>query len=84
MLAYFKTVCITLKSMDRQVSYIVAVISNFTERFGVSTPLAYRYLARYKGIEFQLEFYDIEHTLSFDIVMSDVALYCRNNGGALA
>lgn len=59
MLAYFKTVSITLKSMDRQVSYIVAVISNFSERFGVSTPLAYRYLARYKGIDFLLEFYDI-------------------------
>lgn len=84
MLAYFKTVSITLKSMDRQVSYIVAVISNFTERFGVPTSLAYRYLARYKGIDFLLEFYNIEHTLSFDIVMSDVALYCRNNGGALA
>lgn len=69
--------------MDRQVSYIVAVISDFAERFGLSTPQAYRYLARYKGIDFLQEFYDVEHTLSFENVVADVAQYCRNNGGAL-
>lgn len=45
--------------MDRQVSYIVAVISDFAERFGLSNPQAYRYLARYKGIDFLQEFYDV-------------------------
>ncbi len=65
-------------------SYIVAVISDFAERFGLTSAQAYRYLARYKGIEFLLEFYDVEHTLSFDNVVADVALCCRNNGGALA
>lgn len=70
--------------MDRQVAYIVAVISDFAERFGLSTPQAYRYLARFKGIEFLQEFYDVEHTLPFDEVVSDVALCCRNNGGVLA
>lgn len=80
----FKIVCLTLCSMDRQVSYIVAVISEFAERFGLSNPQAYRYLARYKGIDFLQEFYDVEHTLSFENVVADVALYCRNNGGALA
>ena len=70
--------------MDRQVAYIVAVISDFAERFGLSTPQAYRYLARFKGIEFLQEFYDVEHTLPFEEVVSDVALCCRNNGGGLA
>lgn len=70
--------------MDRQVAYIVAVISDFAERFGLSTPQAYRYLARFKGIEFLQEFYDVEHTLPFEEVVSDVALCCRNNGGVLA
>lgn len=65
-------------------SYIVAIISDFAERFGLTTPQAYRYLALYKGIDFLDEFYDVEHTLSFDDVISDVALLCRNNGGALA
>ena len=70
--------------MERQVSYIVAVISDFAEHYGLSTPQAYRYLARYKGIEFLEEFYDVEHTLSFEDVVSDVALYCRKNGGTLS
>ena len=70
--------------MERQVSYIVAVISDFAEHYGLSTPQAYRYLARHKGIEFLEEFYDVEHTLSFEDVVSDVARYCRNNGGALS
>ena len=69
--------------MDRKVSYIVAIISDFAERFGLTTPQAYRYLALYKGIDFLDEFYDVEHTLSFDDVVKDVALLCRNNGGAL-
>ena len=50
----------------------------------LTTPQAYRFLALYKGIDFLDEFYDVEHTLSFDDVINDVALLCRNNGGALA
>ena len=80
----FKIVFVPLRGMDRQVSYIIAVISDFAKRFGLSNPQAYRYLARYKGIDFLQEFYDVEHTLSFDDVVADVARYCRNNGGALA
>jgi SsrA-binding protein len=44
--------------MDRKVSYIVALISDFAERFGLTTPQAYRYLALYKGIDFLDEFYE--------------------------
>ena len=75
---------VTLSGMDRKVSYIVAIISDFAERYGLTTPQAYRYLALYKGIDFLDEFYDVEHTLSFDDVVKDVALLCRNNGGALS
>ena len=75
---------VPLPSMDRKVSYIVAIISDFAERYGLTTPQAYRYLALYKGIDFLDEFYDVEHTLSFDDVVKDVALLCRNNGGALS
>ena len=49
-------VLVTLPCMDRKVSYIVALISDFAERFGLTTPQAYRYLALYKGIDFLDEF----------------------------
>ena len=70
--------------MDKKVSYIVALISDFAERFDITTPQAHRYLALYKCIDFLDEFYDVEHTLSFDDVVKNVALLCNNNGGALA
>ncbi len=69
--------------MEKKVSYIIAVITDFAELYELSTPQAYRYLARYKGIDFLDEFYDVEHTLSFEEVLSDVALICRKNGGTL-
>ena len=43
---------------------------------------AYIYLNCYKGIEFLKEFYDVEHTLSFEDALDDLATICRRNGGA--
>lgn len=42
----------------------------------------YVYLNHYKGIGFLKEFYDVEHTLSFEDVLDDLAAICRENGGA--
>lgn len=38
----------------------------------------------FKGLEFVDEFYDIEHTLSFDEVVGDLTSYCVRMGGSLA
>ena len=64
-------------------SYIVALISDFAERFGLTTPQAYRYLALYKGIDFLDEFYDVEHTLSFEDAINDLTLVSQQNGGKI-
>lgn len=63
--------------------YIVVCISEFAERFGMHMEDAYKYLSLHKGIEFLKEFYDVEHTLSFDDAIEDVAAICRKNGGEL-
>ena len=44
---------------------------------------AYRYLDRFKGIDFVDEFYGVEHTQSFEDVVDDLTQYCHKNGGAL-
>ena len=44
---------------------------------------AYIYLKRYNGIEFLKEFYDVEHTLSFEDVLDDLAAVCRKSGGTV-
>ncbi|MCI5994894.1 MAG: DUF3791 domain-containing protein [Blautia sp.] len=64
------------------IDYIVVCISEFANRYGMHMRDAYIYLNRFKGIEFLKEFYDVEHTLSFDDALDDLAAICRKNGGA--
>ena len=40
---------------------------------------AYLYLSKYKGIDFLLEFYDVEHTLSFEDTIDDLTAICQKN-----
>lgn len=61
--------------------YIVVCISEFASHYGMHMKDAYIYLSKYKGIEFLKEFYDVEHTLSFEDVLDDVAAICKKNGG---
>lgn len=63
--------------------YIVVCISEFAHRYKMHMRDAYIYLSRNKGIEFLKEFYDVEHTLSFDDVLDDLAVICRKNGGTI-
>ena len=62
--------------------YIVVCNSEFVNRYGMHMRDAYIYLNRYKGIEFLKEFYDVEHTLSFDDALDDLAAKKKKNGGA--
>lgn len=64
--------------------YIVVCISEFASKYGMHMRDAYSYLALYKGIDFLKEFYDVEHTLSFEDVIEDVAAICKKNGGAVS
>ena len=49
--------------MEKKLSYIIAVISEFAQAHALNLQQAYRYLMRYKGLEFIDQHYDIEHTL---------------------
>ena len=44
---------------------------------------AYRYLERFKGLDFVDKFYEVEHTFSFEDVIEDLTAYCHRKGGAL-
>ena len=61
--------------------YIVVCISEFANRNGMHMRDAYIYLKKHNGIDFLKEFYDVEHTLSFDEALDDLAAICRKNGG---
>ena len=63
--------------------YYVVCISEFASSHNISMKDAYVYLSRNKGLEFIKEFYDVEHTLSFDDVVGDLTSVCRKNGGGI-
>ena len=64
-------------------NYIVICISEFASRYEMHMRDAYLYLSRNKGIEFLKEFYDVEHTLSFEDVLDDLTAVCKKNGGTV-
>lgn len=64
--------------------YIVVCVSEFASRYGLHMKDAYAYLRKYKGIDFLIEHYEAEHTLSFDDAVDDLTVICGRNGGALA
>lgn len=69
--------------VKNKVAYIIAVISEFAAAHSLNTSQAYRYLERFKGIDFINRFYNVEHTFSFEDVIEDLTAYCNRKGGAL-
>ena len=69
------------KQQINTITYIVICINDFAERFAMDTKAAYRVLSEFGGIDFLLRHYAIEHTLSLDEAVDDLATICRQNGG---
>jgi hypothetical protein len=72
------------KLLYDKAEYLVIFINEFARHFGLSAVQAYRYLSRYKAIDFLDEQYNIAHTQSFDDMVQNMAQYCLRHGGALA
>lgn len=66
-----------------KIPYINACIRAFAKRFMLSTKTAFEYLYRFKGIDFLVEFYEVEHLQSIDDAVDDLIVCCFNNGGTL-
>ena len=71
------------KTTKDKVEYIIAFISDFAKTHSLSTIQAYRYLERFKGLEFIDKFYGVLHTFSFEDAIDDLTAYCHRKGGAL-
>lgn len=63
--------------------YIVALVSEFAEKFKLTDSQAYRYIDFYQGIKFIEDNYGIIHTLDFNEAVEDVRQYCRRKGGLI-
>lgn len=63
--------------------YIIALVSEFAKRFGMSDKEAFNYIQSYHGVAFIEKNYGIIHTLDFNDAVDSVAAYCRRLGGGL-
>lgn len=66
-----------------KIEFLVALIAEFGNRFGLSSRQAYCYINQYDGIQMFLNHYDILHTLSFRDMVEGMAAFCHRKGGAL-
>ena len=71
------------KELYNRIEFLATCISAFGEHFKLSNIEAYNYLRRYKGVDFLIDCYDAEHTLSIENAIEDLQLLCANNGGKL-
>lgn len=72
------------KKADKNlIDYVMTVIIEFSRRHNLTICEASNYIARFKGIDFLTEFYDVEHTLSFNDCVDDLTVVCQNHGGTL-
>lgn len=72
----------TEKQKD-MVDYFVVCTSEFAKRHRIGQRDALMYLLRYKGLEHLEEFFDVEHTFSFEDMVDHMETICRNNGGTI-
>jgi hypothetical protein len=65
------------------IEYIVAFISEFSNKYELSQTQAYKYLLGYNVIDLIETHYDIVHTLRLEDVIDDMTQYCKRHGGAI-
>ncbi|MHC6202913.1 DUF3791 domain-containing protein [Breznakiellaceae bacterium SP9] len=67
----------------KKTDYVVVCIDEFARDCGLTAWQAYRYLAVHGGIDFLVEHYDVEHTLSFADCIDDLKAISRQAGGKI-
>lgn len=71
------------RSEKNKLNFTVALIAEFAATYKLKQKQAFNYLNRFKGLQFLHKHYEILHTQSFEDVIDDLAMVCRNNGGQL-
>ena len=66
-----------------KVQYIVALISEFADHYGISAREAADYLNKYQALDLYDRQYNYLHTQSFESNIRDLSAYCKRMGGSL-
>ncbi len=65
------------------IEYIVTAISEFAQRNSLTIKEASNYIGRFGGINFLIECYPAEHTLSVNEWVEDITAICKSKGGKI-
>lgn len=71
------------RELYNRIEYVISCVGAFAQRHSLSNTQAYAYLRRYSGIDFLLDCYAAEHTLSIEDAVEDLQILCHNHGGKL-
>lgn len=71
------------RELLNRIEYVVVCVGAFAQKFKLTNAQAYAYLRRFSGIDFLLDCYAAEHTLSIDDAVEDLQLLCQRKGGRL-
>ena len=69
--------------LRNRVNYYILCVGAFAEQKSVSLSEAFNYLNTFKGIDFLIDCYDAEHTLSLNDAVEDLTRVCKNHGGMI-
>jgi transcriptional regulator with XRE-family HTH domain len=65
------------------IHYIVMSIGLFARKHKLTKKEACNYLSRFKGLDFSIRNYEVEHQLSLQDCVDDMAAICQRNGGVV-
>lgn len=72
------------RDIVNRIEYVVRCVGAFATRFNLTNVQAYAYQRRFSGIDFLLDCYAAEHTLSIDEAVEDLTHICLQKGGLIA
>ncbi len=74
----------TMKMTPGAIHFIVMSMGMFARQYNLTKKEACNYLSRFKGLEFSINNYEVEHQLSLQDCVDDMAAICLKNGGAVS
>lgn len=70
--------------IDRNIIYYISMcLGRFSKQHNLSRREACNYLSRFKGLQFAIDNYEVEHQLSLQDCVDDMTIICKQNGGGI-
>jgi hypothetical protein len=72
------------REIYNRIEYVVCCVGAFARCYKLSNAQAYAYLRRFGAVDFLIDCYEAEHTLSIEDAVEDMQAICLQKGGRIA